>query len=181
MRLGVVLASAVIAAVVALGLLATNGPNGGFELVPPTPSFGTTNRLADSSGLTPPYGDDQPSLRELAERSGMLIGAAAEPEDMSWEPLYEPIVAREFNIITTENVLKFGLVRKTPNRYVFGPADVIVDFAEQNAMQVRGHTLVWHEQLPEWLKVADMDREELSAMLEEHIKTVVGRYQGRIR
>jgi endo-1,4-beta-xylanase len=181
MRLVITFATVIAASIVALGVMATHVPDGGFEIVPPLPVFGSTNRIADTSGVAPPYGDDRPSLRELAQDAGLLIGAAVEPEDMTWEPLYNPLVAREFNIITTENVLKFGLVRKTQNRYVFGPADVIVDFAAQNGLQVRGHTLVWHEQLPQWLKVADLSREELSAMLEEHIKTVVGRYEGRIQ
>ena len=181
MRPGIAIAALVAAAVIVLGVMSTSRPDKTIEVVPPEPAFGTTDRAADTGIVTPPYGDDQPSLRELADEAGLLIGAAVEPEDMAWEPLYNPTVAREFNILTTENVLKFGLIRKTANRYVFGPADVIVDFAAQNGLQVRGHTLVWHEQLPDWLKVADYDREELSDLLEEHVKTVVGRYEGRIQ
>jgi endo-1,4-beta-xylanase len=131
--------------------------------------------------VAPPYGNDRASLRDLAAEADLLVGAAVEPEDMAWEPDYNLIVAREFSIITTENVLKFGLVRKTPNRYVFGPADTIVDFAAQNDIEVRGHTLVWHEEVPDWLRVQDLDREETIDLLEQHVKTVVGRYEGRIQ
>lgn len=181
MRPAIALTALLVVAIVALGLSMTSEQEAPLEVVPPEPTFGAADRVADTSASSPWYGPDRPSLRELGEQAGVLIGAAVEPEDMAWEPLYNPTVAREFSIITTENVLKFGLVRKTPNRYVFGPADVIVDFAAQNGLQVRGHTLVWHEQLPDWLKVADYDSEELAALLKGHIETVVGRYKGRIQ
>ena len=181
MRPAIALSALIVAAIVALGLAMAARPDTSLEMVPSEAAFGATNRVADTTTLPLWYRDDRQSLRELGEAAGVLIGAAVEPEDMAWEPLYNPIVAREFSIITTENVLKFGLVRKSENRYVFGSADVIVDFAAQNGLQVRGHTLVWHEQLPKWLKVADYDSEALSALLEEHIKTLVGRYKGRIQ
>jgi endo-1,4-beta-xylanase len=47
-------------------------------------------------------------------------------------------------------------------------------------MQVRGHTLVWHQQLPEWLSRGEFSREELIAVLRNHIQTVVGRYRGLV-
>jgi endo-1,4-beta-xylanase len=137
--------------------------------------------VADTDAVPVPYGPDDPSLRDLAAGAGLLIGGAVEPNDMAWEPDYNPLVAREFSIVTTENVLKFAQVRKTPNRYVFGPADVIVDFAQQNGLKVRGHTLVWHEEIPGWLKTGDYTKQEVSDILEQHIKTLVGRYKGRIQ
>ncbi len=181
MRPGIALAVLVAVAIILAGITASSPPDKPLEIVPPEPSFGVKDRVAQDDGTTPPYGDNQPSLRELAQQAGILIGGAVEPDDMAWEPEYDPLVAREFNIVTTENVLKFGLVRKTKNRYVFGPADAIVDFAQQNGMAVRGHTLVWHEQLPDWLKIGNYDSQELSDLLEDHIKTLVGRYKGRIQ
>jgi len=37
-------------------------------------------------------------------------------------------------------------------RYDFQPRpNALVAFAEAHAMQVNGHVLVWHQQLPDWL------------------------------
>ena len=47
-------------------------------------------------------------------------------------------------------------------------------------MKVRGHTLVWHRQNPKWLTDGNFSSTELARILEEHIKTVVGHYRGRI-
>ena len=59
-------------------------------------------------------------------------------------------------------------------------ADKIVEYAEANDMLVRGHTLVWHRQLPAWVEQGDWTRDELLEVLRGHITTVVGRYKGRI-
>lgn len=175
------LAVLIVVAIVAFSVLRSEEPVHHLELVPPQPAFGLQDRTIDVSGTATPYGPGQLSLRELAEQAGILVGAAVEPDDMAWEAPYNPLVVREFNVVATENVLKLGLIRKTPDRYVFGPADVIVDFAAQNGLEVRGHTLVWHEEVPQWLKVQGPNREELSALLREHIELLVGRYQGRIQ
>ena len=96
------------------------------------------------------------------------------------EPEYAETLSREFNLVTPENSLKFGPVHPDRDRYAFGEADLIVDFAEDHRMQVRGHTLVWHNQLPAWLTEGDWAREELADVLHDHIVTVVGRYRGRV-
>jgi endo-1,4-beta-xylanase len=83
-------------------------------------------------------------------------------------------------MLTAENVMKFGPIHPRPDEYNFRAADDIVDFAEANHMQVRGHTLVWHIQLPEWLTHHSWTREELLERLRDHITTVVSRYRGRI-
>jgi endo-1,4-beta-xylanase len=120
------------------------------------------------------------ALRELATERDLWIGAAVAPNPILCEPAYAEVLKREFNALTTENALKFGPVHPAPDRYDWRAADTIVEFAEQNDMLVRGHTLVWHNQLPAWVEKGDWTREELTEVLREHIATVVGRYKGRV-
>jgi endo-1,4-beta-xylanase len=47
-------------------------------------------------------------------------------------------------------------------------------------MKIRGHTLVWHNQLPSWLTGGNFTRDELISILRDHILTFVGRYRGRV-
>jgi endo-1,4-beta-xylanase len=126
-----------------------------------------------------------PPLRDLAEQQGLLIGAAVSAGPLRGEPVYGQVLGREFNLVTTENALKFGPVHPSRDRYDFRDADAIVAFAEAHGMQVRGHTLVWHEQVPAWIESAAgsdaFDEAEWEAVLEDHIKAVVGRYRGRIQ
>ena len=51
-------------------------------------------------------------------------------------------------------------------------------------MRVVGHTLVWHSQVPPWLFVdgqgQPISKARLLARLETHVRTLVGRYKGRV-
>ena len=119
-------------------------------------------------------------LRELAAQNDMYIGAAINTGAFGQDRDYLETVAREFNIITPENMLKFGPLSSGQGRYRWRDSDRLIDWAEENDMRVHGHVLVWHNQLPGWLVEADYTPAALEAILENHIKTVVGRYKGRI-
>src|SRR5580658_10169188 len=119
------------------------------------------------------------SLREAARNSGVLIGAAARPAQLS-ELAYASTLAREFSMVEPEDALKWEIVHPEPQRYDFSQADQIVDFATRHGMNVRGHTLVWHRQNPKWLTEGKFTSTELADILEKHIKTVVGHYRGRV-
>src|SRR5579859_5405079 len=89
-------------------------------------------------------------LREAALRSGILIGTAVRPAQLS-EAAYASTLAREFNMVEPEDALKWEVVHPEPQSFDFAQADQIVDFAARHGMKVRGHTLVWHRQNPKWL------------------------------
>jgi endo-1,4-beta-xylanase len=95
------------------------------------------------------------------------------------------IIKRQFDSITPENVLKWALVHPKPDAYDFGAADKYVEFGEKNNMFIIGHTLVWHNQTPKWVfedeKGNPLTRKKLLKRMQDHIKTVVGRYKGRIK
>jgi endo-1,4-beta-xylanase len=76
--------------------------------------------------------------------------------------------------------MKFNTIHPSQNVYDFSQADAIVNFAKQQGMQVRGHTLVWHNQLPQWLTNGNFTRDEMIAILKNHIMTVVGHYRGQV-
>ncbi len=124
--------------------------------------------------------DPATSLRALAQARGIQIGTAVSIGPLRSEPPYAETLAREFSMLTPENAMKFGPLRPSRDRYDFGDADAIVDFAESHGMLVRGHTLVWGQQLSDWLTARSWSRDELMAILREHIMTVVGRYRGRV-
>jgi endo-1,4-beta-xylanase len=121
---------------------------------------------------------EQP-LREAARSSGMLIGTAVRPAQLS-EAAYASTLAREFNMVEPEDALKWEVVHPEPQSFDFAQADQIVDFAARRGMKVRGHTLVWHRQNPKWLTDRKYSSADLATILERHIKTVVGHYRGKI-
>jgi len=119
------------------------------------------------------------SLREAADGSGLLIGAAVRPAQLP-EMAYASTLAREFNMLEPEDALKWEVLHPERQSFDFSQADQIVDFAARHGMRVRGHTLVWHHQNPRWLTEGKFTSGELAEILEQHIKTVVTHYRGRI-
>lgn len=120
------------------------------------------------------------TLREYAPVYGMPFGAAVGADQLRNDPLYAQTLAREFSLVTAENAMKFGSISHNRGIYNFADADAIVNFATQNGMQVRGHTLVWHQQQPGWLVNTNFTREDMNAILREWITAIVGRYKGRV-
>lgn len=121
----------------------------------------------------------EPTLLQAAEKRNMLVGAAIEPQYLD-EPQYAKILKEQFNFITPENRMKWGFIHPKKDQYDFSKADKVVDFALNNKMKVRGHTLVWHIENPDWLTTQTWTKEQALAILENHIKTVVGHYKGKV-
>jgi endo-1,4-beta-xylanase len=119
------------------------------------------------------------TLREVAERAGVLVGAAAEPRLFA-EPEYAATLAREFNMIEAENAMKWGAIRPDRDTFNFAPGDRIVAFAREHDMKVRGHCLAWSEYNPAWLAKGGFTPAQMSSMLREHITKVMRHYRGQV-
>jgi endo-1,4-beta-xylanase len=121
-----------------------------------------------------------------AFRGAFRVGAALNANQFSERDVRAAaLVKTQFNTITPENVLKWESVHPRPGTYDFSASDQYVAFGEKNGMFVVGHTLVWHNQTPRWVfqdaagKL--VTRDTLLARMHDHIRTVVGRYKGRIK
>ncbi len=119
------------------------------------------------------------TLRREADRAGVLVGAAVDPRRFN-EAEYIATLAREFNMIEAENVMKWGTIRPNQATFNFGPADKVVAFARAHRMKVRGHTLLWSEYNPAWLLKGNFTPEQLNTMLREHITKVMKHYAGKV-
>ncbi|MBV8806923.1 MAG: endo-1,4-beta-xylanase [Sinobacteraceae bacterium] len=123
------------------------------------------------------------TLRELGAQVQLRIGTAAIPDDLS-DPSLSQITADQFSVLTPGNEMKWQVVEPTQGNFNWTGADNLVNFAEAHDQRVRGHTLVWHNQLPNWLTqgVANgtISNSQLLDLLHQHITTEVSRYRGRI-
>ncbi len=124
------------------------------------------------------------SLKDAYE-GAFLIGAAVNPGITSGRnKASHDIVIDQFNSITVENVMKAALVNPEPGVYNFAPADDYVAFGEKNKMFIIGHTLVWHNQCPDWFfknaKGEPNTKEEQIERLRSFTEALAGRYSGRV-
>jgi len=127
-------------------------------------------------------GDAKPlpghSLRWLAKQRGIEIGTAVRGNVLKRNRAYRQIVAAQFSSVTPENEMKWALIEPSRGHYDFAAADDIVKRARAAHQKVRGHTLVWHAQLPAW--VHELGAADLRQAMREHIRAVVGRYDNDV-
>lgn len=90
------------------------------------------------------------SIRQVARAKGRLYGAALAAEYLD-QPEYAAIVARDCNIAVAENVFKWGWVESQQGNFNFELSDKVVSFCQQHNIALRGHCLLWHSSIPDWL------------------------------
>jgi endo-1,4-beta-xylanase len=114
-------------------------------------------------------------LRELAKRRGLEIGTAVRADVLKRNRAYREIVAAQFSTVTPENEMKWDFIEPSRGEFNFDPTGEIVDKARDAGQKVRGHTLVWWFQLPDWMK--ELDPAQVRAATREHIRRVMGQYK----
>jgi endo-1,4-beta-xylanase len=135
-------------------------------------------------GASPrPAGSASGTLRDAADAHKILIGAAAASAHLA-ETEYANILGSEFSQLQAENEMKFGVIHPRPDTdphpYDFSGADALVAFAQAHHMVVRGHTLVWHNQIPEWITKGTNTSSQLANILHGHIDTMLTRYGSKV-
>lgn len=117
----------------------------------------------------------EPSLfKAFRERGRDFLGTALTVRNESVET---KIIQQEFNSVTPENAMKWESTQPSRNNFTFAEGDKVAEFAKKNKLQVHCHTLVWHSQLPLWVSGGGFDNATLISIMENHIKTVAGRYK----
>ena len=124
--------------------------------------------LLPLSGLTEAAGtvsEDYDPLWSLAEPYGFKLGGAFSAQDMN-NPTFMDFLARHFNSLTCCNETKaYSLLdqQKSRNsedgmpRMSYGQADMMISWAQQHGIRVRGHVLVWDAYMTQWFFREDYD------------------------
>ncbi len=141
----------------------------------------TLGQVPETPAQAPLIQNTGTGLRDLAQKRGMQIGAAVTINPLRNDPAYQQTLAKEFNVLVPENAMKFENIHPQKNVFNFQELDEMLAFSKAHQMELRLHPLVWDEQLPGWLVRGDFSREELMAVLKQHIQAIVHRYRGKVK
>ncbi len=131
---------------------------------PPTPAPTVAPTIAPSP------------LKTLAEKRGIRFGALYQYDIRS--DLYDRIFETEMKVMTLGAFWRDD-IRRTRAAFDFAPLDAEVTWGRERDMDLYGQTLVWFEDIPDWLKATPTA--DVEGIMNEHIDVVVGRYAGRIK
>ncbi len=111
-----------------------------------------------------------------AYKDYFMIGVAVNQRNVT-NPEQQALVKREFNSITAENDMKPEPTEPREGEFNWENADRIANFARQNGIKLRGHTLMWHSQIGRWMTAEGTTKEQFYARMKNHIQAIVNRYK----
>jgi endo-1,4-beta-xylanase len=139
--------------------------------------------LACGGGTTVVETPPPQTLRQAAATHNIYVGAAADSPYLS-DSSYAATLGTEYSQFQAENEMKFGIIHPGVSTYDFSGGDALVAYAQSHTMVVRGHTLVWHNQVPTWVTSGVTSgmygSSQLSTILQGHITTVMQHYAGKV-
>lgn len=127
-----------------------------------------------------------PSLKELAKKKGIELGNHAIYVRVN-EPAYDEILKTQHDFVILDNSPNWHFngydLRPAKDKYDFSQLDYLMNYAEKRSMPVRLQHLLWGEEkwLPSWLTNGHYTKEQLDKIIDDHIRTVMNRYKGKIR
>ncbi|MFR9792415.1 endo-1,4-beta-xylanase [Streptomyces sp. MB22_4] len=152
--------------------LVATGAAAALLLIPAAVAFANGNGGSDTS------------LRALGSKQGLRIGTAVDAARLGGDKGYTDIVAGQFSTVTAENAMKWESVEPSRGVYDWKAADQLVRFARQHGQAVRGHTLMWHNQLPNWLTTGvangSISDAQLRDILHRHVTDEVTHFKGKV-
>jgi endo-1,4-beta-xylanase len=115
-----------------------------------------------------------------AFKNDFLIGTALNTAQIEQrDPKVAALIAEQFDAATPENVMKAAEVHPQWGKYYFEIADKLVAYAAANHIRVNAHTLIWHSQLPAFVRRIQ-SADSVRLFFTEHITTLASRYDGKV-
>lgn len=91
----------------------------------------------------------------------------------------DSLIKQQFNAITAENIMKAEVIHPAWGQLDFDAADKFVEYGRKNDMHIVGHTLIWHSQLPPFVRQIT-NADSLNMFMQQHIAAVAGRYADKL-
>ena len=119
------------------------------------------------------------TLKQAFEHDFLIGTALSSSQIEDKDPVAAILIPQQFNAITPENIMKAEVIHPSWDDYNFKLADKMVAYGAKHHIKVNGHTLIWHSQLPAFMRNMS-DADSVKKYFTDHINTVAGRYDGKV-
>lgn len=145
----------------------------------PLTTIGTTAFVSLSMATSALFAQTIPSLKDTFKKDFGIGTALNSAQINETDPQTTAFIVRQFNSATPENIMKSALIHPDWDTYNFEMADKLVAFGKKHNIKINGHTLIWHSQLPAFMR-GIRSADSVRTFFTNHIKTVAGRYDGKV-
>ena len=162
----------------------SDGPSKAVELYGTDYNY-TKDELPEMQKAIFSFMPGAPSLYE-AFADYFHVGGCINPGDLTGKGENFTSMMKQFDTFVLENASKPDAMHPEEDRYNFDTVDQFVEFGEEYGVRLRGHTLLWHAQVPDWFFFKEgtsgeaASAEQILERIEEHVTTIVKRYKGKI-
>src|SRR5947209_6232273 len=134
-------------------------------------SCSSTKQVASRNGI--------PSLKQTFKNDFSIGTALNNAQIEERDTTAARLIPQQFSTATPENIMKAEIIHPEWDRYNFDMADKLVAYAKKNGITVNAHTLIWHSQLPPFMRRMK-DADSVRQYMTNHIQTVASRYDGKV-
>jgi endo-1,4-beta-xylanase len=120
-----------------------------------------------------------PSLKETFKNEFLIGTALNTAQILEKDPAANKLITQQFNAATPENIMKAEIIHPAWDQFDFTLADKLVEYGRKNNIKINGHTLIWHSQLPRFVRQIK-SADSLRQYLVDHITTIASHYDGRV-
>jgi endo-1,4-beta-xylanase len=120
-----------------------------------------------------------PSLKKVFGNDFAIGTALNAAQIQEKDPNAAALVPQQFNMATPENIMKAEIIHPKWNEYNFELADKIIEYGKKNNIKINGHTLIWHSQLPAYVRQIQ-SADSFRLFFTSHINTIASRYSGKV-
>ncbi|KIY64999.1 glycoside hydrolase family 10 protein [Cylindrobasidium torrendii FP15055 ss-10] len=147
-----------------------------------TTKASTSSSAPASSAAAPSASSGASGFHTAAKAAGLTYFGSATDNGELTDATYKAFLSDSsvFGQITPGNSMKWDSTEPTQGQFTFTKGDVIADLAAANGQLLRGHTTVWHSQLPNWVTSGNFDNATLTGIMTNHVSKVIGHYAGEV-
>ncbi len=137
--------------------------------------------VPSGGGSTTPGSSSEAGLAGLAAQKGLFFGTATQSRYLVDDSAFASLVWRECACLAPEWEMKWQPIQPKVGEFSPEGMDRLADLSSGQGVWLRGHTLFWHESLPDWFNHEVQSKDDWNRIVAPYVSFVASRYGAKLR